>query len=146
MSSGVEANQKCTEEFKSLIKRTHSGVIYKINENYTSVEVEKTFPVSKSGSPKDQWEVISKDLPEDGCRYLVYDFNYEHQGIMRNRVLFVLWSPDVAKTRDRMVYASSRINFAKQLDGIQVSIEAFDRDDITYPGISQKLSKNSISY
>ena len=39
---------------------------------------------------------------------------------------FVAWSPDTARVRSKMIYASSKDRFKRELDGIQVELQATD--------------------
>lgn len=147
MASGLEADPKCVEVFKSLkSSRTYQSAIFKINDEMTSVQVDKTFPPSDGGSPRDKWVSFASQLPEDDCRYVVYDFDYEHQGAMKNRLLFILWSPDNSKGRNRFVYAATREAFINKLEGVQRSIECTDKDDIDYTAISKLLAAHTAGY
>lgn len=41
-------------------------------------------------------------------------------------------SPDVAKVRTKMLYASSKDRFKRELDGIQVELQATDPSEMSW--------------
>eukprot|EP00481_Brizalina_sp_1-RS-2013_P000113 TRINITY_DN10264_c0_g1_i1.p1 TRINITY_DN10264_c0_g1~~TRINITY_DN10264_c0_g1_i1.p1 ORF type:complete len:102 (-),score=24.34 TRINITY_DN10264_c0_g1_i1:127-432(-) len=57
------------------------------------------------------------------CRFGVVDWN--------NKLLFVAWSPDTAKGKDKMVYASVREAFIESLVGIQIKIQCTDDSELS---------------
>lgn len=146
MASGVEVDPKCLETVKSLIKdRKYRCIVFKINDEMTQVQVEKTFPPADS-SPKEDWDDFKKDLPESDCRYFVYDFAFEHQGATKQRVLFALWSPENSKIRSKMIYASSQEGVSNKVEGIQRALQCTDADDIEYEAIAKKLAAHTAGY
>lgn len=47
------------------------------------------------------------------------------------KIIFVLWSPDVAPVKPRMIYSSSKEALCKKLDGIHAqALEAHDMADL----------------
>lgn len=46
-------------------------------------------------------------------------------------LLFVLRSPDTSRVRSKMLYASSKDRFKRELDGIKVEIQATDPSEMT---------------
>ncbi|CAD6210646.1 unnamed protein product [Miscanthus lutarioriparius] len=65
-------------------------------------------------------------LPADECRYCVYDFDFiTEEGCQKSKI-FIAWSPDTAKIRNKMLYASPKERFKRELDGIQVELQATD--------------------
>lgn len=145
MSSGVPVDNKVLSTFKEIMGRKFRAAIFKINGDLTLIEVEDTAPIA-AGAPKGNWEAMCKKLPETDCRYLAYDFEYEHQGAKKNRIIFVLWSPDSAPTKSKLVYAASREGIVSQLQGVQRAIEANDDDEIDYNAISKKLAQHTAGY
>ena len=48
----------------------------------------------------------------------MYDFSYEgKEGVEKSKLFFVSWVPDVAKVKAKMLYASSKERFRRELDG-----------------------------
>ena len=59
-----------------------------------------------------------------------------------NKLLFVAWSPDTGKGKDKMVYASVREAFIESLVGIQVKIQATDDGELTKEIIVAQTKSN----
>lgn len=148
MASGVAVNSKVMSTFKDLVKdRKHRCAVFKINDAMTEIAVEKTFDPSADGSdPIKEWNSFKKTLPDSDCRYVAYDFLYEHQGAMKNRVLFALWSPPTAKIKSKMIYASSQEGVVNKLEGVQRQMQCMDDDDIKYESIAKLLKQHTAGY
>ncbi|KAI0562992.1 Cofilin/tropomyosin-type actin-binding protein [Gracilaria domingensis] len=145
MASGVAVDGKVVTGFKGIMSRQHRAAVFKINDTMTEVQLEKTIPLA-DGAAQPNWEAFTKQLPDTDCRYVAYDFVYEHQGANKNRVLFILWSPQDSKVRSKMIYASSQEGVTKQLDGVQRSLQITDRDELEYAEISKKLAQHTAGY
>ncbi|XP_019440082.1 PREDICTED: actin-depolymerizing factor 3-like [Lupinus angustifolius] len=121
-ASGMAVNDDCKLRFMELkTKRTHRFIVYKIEEKQKQVIVEKL------GEPTEGYEDFTASLPADECRYAVYDFEYLTEGnVPKSRIFFIAWSPDTSRVRSKMIYASSKDRFKRELDGIQIELQATD--------------------
>lgn len=69
-------------------KKVHRYVIFKIDEKKKEVVVEKT------GGPAESYEDFTASLPENDCRYAVYDFDYvTSENCQKSKIFFIAWSP-----------------------------------------------------
>ncbi|KAJ2038197.1 cofilin, partial [Coemansia sp. S2] len=82
-------------------------------------------------------------LPEQECRYAVYDFAYQKDGSDRNKILFYAWSPDTAKIKNKMVYASSKDSLRKSLVGIALDVQATDLEEVSYESALEKVLRTA---
>ncbi|ERN07755.1 hypothetical protein AMTRI_Chr08g163050 [Amborella trichopoda] len=121
-ASGMAVNDECKLKFLELkAKRTYRYVVFKIEEKLKQVIVEKL------GEPTDGYEAFTASLPANECRYAVYDFDFvTEENCQKSKIFFIAWSPDIAKVRSKMLYASSKDRFKRELDGIQVELQATD--------------------
>lgn len=121
-ASGMAVHDDCKLKFLELkTKRTHRFIIFKIEEKQKQVVVEKL------GEPTESYEDLAACLPADECRYAVYDFDFmTEENCQKSRIFFIAWSPDTARVRSKMIYASSKDRFKRELDGIQVELQATD--------------------
>ncbi|CAN0909478.1 Actin-depolymerizing factor 2, partial [Linum grandiflorum] len=121
-ASGMAVHDDCKLKFLELkAKRTYRYIVYKIEEQQKQVMVEKL------GEPTDSYDDFSASLPADECRYAVYDFDYVTEDNRQiSRIIFVAWSPDTSRVRSKMIYASSKDRFKRELDGIQIELQATD--------------------
>ncbi|KAF5360671.1 hypothetical protein D9756_004989 [Leucocoprinus leucothites] len=135
--------QECLEVYQELkLKKIHKYIIYALNPTFTQIVVEKK-------SHADDYEEFLSQLPENEPRYAVYDVEYESEGGgRRNKIVFIAWTPDNAKIKQKMVYASSKDALRKSLIGIAVEVQASDFSEAAYESellkhFSQPLSLTS---
>ncbi|KAL8198067.1 hypothetical protein R6Q57_024544 [Mikania cordata] len=121
-ASGMAVHDECKLKFLELkAKRTFRYVIFKIEEKQKEVIVEKV------GEPTQSHEDFAASLPAAECRYAVFDYDFvTEENCQKSRIFFIAWSPDTAMVRNKMIYASSKDRFKRELDGIQVELQATD--------------------
>lgn len=146
MASGVAVQKKCVDIFTSIVKeRKFRCVVLKINDEMTEVQVDNTYEPS-DGEPRGEWDAFKKTLPKTDCRYVIYDFTFDHQGAKKNRLLFLLWSPENSKVRSKMIYASSQEGVVNKLEGIQRQLQCTEDEDIQYGTIADQLAAHTAGY
>ncbi|EXC01786.1 Actin-depolymerizing factor [Morus notabilis] len=148
-------------------KKVFRYVIFKIDEKKKEVMVEKT------GGPAESFDDFAASLPENDCRYAVYDFDFvTSENCQKSKIFFIackgkdvenpselssaslyfmpldgsplpvyffpplifltfpgvllLRSPSVSRIRAKMLYATSKDKFRRELDGIHYEIQATD--------------------
>ncbi|EPQ27824.1 uncharacterized protein PFL1_04569 [Pseudozyma flocculosa PF-1] len=138
MSSGVKVHQDCISQFQELkLKKQAKFIIYAINNDNTEIIVEKT------SSSSDYDEFIAQ-LPPTECRWAIYDFEFEKEGAgKRNKICFFAWSPDDAKIKQKMIYASSKDALRKSLVGISTEIQGTDFSEVSYETVLEKVDRGS---
>ncbi|RVX13633.1 Actin-depolymerizing factor 1 [Vitis vinifera] len=104
-ASGMAVHDDCKLKFLELkAKRTYRSIVFQIEEKQKQVIVE---------------------------RYAVYDFDFvTEENCQKSRIFFIAWSPDTSRVRSKMIYASSKDRFKRELDGIQVELQATDPTEI----------------
>ncbi|KAK4046713.1 cofilin [Microbotryomycetes sp. JL221] len=138
MSSGVAVSPDCSTVFNELkLGKKHKYIIFKISDDNTQIEVEK-----KSNSAS--YDDFVNDLPAESCRYAVYDLEYEKGGEgKRNKICFYAWSPDEARIKTKMVYASSKDALRRTLVGIASEIQGTDHSEIAYTEVLDKVTRGT---
>ncbi|KAK6260700.1 hypothetical protein SCA6_015174, partial [Theobroma cacao] len=126
-SSGMAMNDECKLKFLELkAKRNHRYIVFKIDEKTQQVIVEKL------GSPGATYDDFTNSLPANECRYAVFDYNFTtNENCQKSKIFFFAWSPDTSRVRSKMLYASSKDKFKRQLDGIQVELQATDPSEMS---------------
>ncbi|PIA36445.1 hypothetical protein AQUCO_03400372v1 [Aquilegia coerulea] len=121
-SSGMGVSDHSTTTFMELQrKKVHRYVIFKIDEKKKEVVVDKT------GGPAESYDDFTSSLPENDCRYAVYDFDYvTSDNCQKSKIFFIAWSPATSRIRAKMLYATSKDRFRRVLDGIHYEIQATD--------------------
>lgn len=65
-------------------KRSHRFIVFKIEEKQVIVE--------KLGEPAETYDDFTALLPEDECRYAIYDFDYfTEENVPKSRIFFIAW-------------------------------------------------------
>ncbi|XP_041002858.1 actin-depolymerizing factor 7-like isoform X2 [Juglans microcarpa x Juglans regia] len=121
----MAVNDECKLKFLELkTKRNYRFIIFKIENQEVLVE--------KLGSPDENYDDFNESLPADECRYAVFDFDFiTDENCQKSKIFFIAWSPDASRVRSKMVYASSKDRFKRELDGIQVELQATDSSEMS---------------
>ncbi|KAJ9154164.1 hypothetical protein P3X46_027529 [Hevea brasiliensis] len=121
-SSGISVAEHSKATYLELQrKKLHRYVIFKIDEKKKEVLVEKT------GGPAESYDDFTASLPENDCRYAVYDFDFvTSENCQKSKIFFISWSPDVSRVRAKMLYATSKDRVRTELEGIHYAIQATD--------------------
>jgi len=125
-SSGMGVADDCKHAFLELKrKKIHRYVVFKIDEKTKQVVVEKT------GGPAESYDDFTASLPENDCRYAVYDFDFvTHENCQKSKIFFIAWCPDVSKIRAKMLYATTKDRLKRELDGFHYEVQATDPAEI----------------
>ncbi|KAK9246422.1 cofilin [Lipomyces tetrasporus] len=119
----VAVNSDCQSAFQELkLIKSLKFIIFALNDSKTEI-------------------VFIAELPENDCRYAVYDFEYELAGNEGNRskICFFTWSPDNPPVGSKMTYASSK-------DAIPAEIQGTDFSEVAYESVLDKVSKGPGSH
>lgn len=137
-ASGVAVKDECTQLFMDLKKvRKYRWILYKIDTDAMCVVVEQT------GAPDETYESLTSKLPENDCRYAVYDYDFEDsEGCKKSKIAFIAWSPDVSKVKQKMLYATSKDNFRRQLDGVHLELQGTDLGEVDIAEIKAKCGSS----
>ncbi|XP_011030201.1 PREDICTED: uncharacterized protein LOC105129717 [Populus euphratica] len=131
-ASGMAVDDECKLKFLELkAKRNYRFIIFKIESQQVVVE--------KLGSPEETYEEFAASLPADECRYAVFDYDFTtNENCQKSKIFFIAWSPDTSRIRSKMVYASSKDRFKRELDGIQVELQATDPSEMSFDIIKSR--------
>ncbi|ONK71514.1 uncharacterized protein A4U43_C04F9430 [Asparagus officinalis] len=133
-ASGIAVDDDCKLKFLELkAKRNFRFIIFKIDEVAQRVMVEKL------GQPGETYDDFTACMPPNECRYAVFDFDFvTDENCQKSKIIFVAWSPDTSKVRSKMVYASSKDRFKRELDGIQVELQATDPSEMSMDIVKER--------
>lgn len=133
-SSGVVVDNECKLKFLELkSKRTHRFITFKIDDKLNMITVDKL------GNPGQTYDDFTAALPEKECRYAVYDFDFvTKENCQKSKIFFIAWSPDTSKVRNKMLYASSKDRFKREIDGVQCEVQETDASEIGIENIRDK--------
>ena len=106
------------------MKHSYKYIVFSMNDAMTEIVI------LKKGEKDATYDNFLEELPENDCRYGVFDYEFTDDGRLQSKILFVVWAPDTAKIKPKMLYASSKANFKKKLVGIGAEIQATDLAEI----------------
>ncbi|KAI5082940.1 hypothetical protein GOP47_0002683 [Adiantum capillus-veneris] len=132
-ASGMAVDDECKLKFLELkSKRLYRYIIYKIDDKAQKIVVEKL------GGPEESYEAFTGSLPEKDCRYAIYDYDFVTQeNCQKSKIFFVAWSPDVSRVRTKMLYASSKDRFKRELD-VTYEVQATDPTEIGIENLKER--------
>ena len=81
-------DDECLNVFQELKLRKKSRFItYKLSSD------NRTIVVEKEAKRDAKYDEFATELPDDDCRYAVYDFEYEKspQEGVRSKIIFIVW-------------------------------------------------------
>eukprot|EP00854_Cymbomonas_tetramitiformis_P002664 gene2664-3433_t len=117
--SGVSINRNCLTTFLSLKSQAALRFItFAISEDGSEVVPMDT------GAADSTLPALLSVLPQEEPRYAVYDYPYTNaDGCLFKKLLFILWSPEVASIKNKMMYASTKDFFKGKLSGLAVDLQ-----------------------
>lgn len=134
--SGVAVAADCISGFEELkLRKTSRYIIYKLNDKKTEIVIDKS-------SSDTDYETFLADLPENDCRWAVYDFAYSAvEGGDRNKIVFISWSPDGAPVRSKMVYSSSKDALKNAFNGVASEIQGTDFAEVSHETVLERVRR-----
>ncbi|XP_039013405.1 actin-depolymerizing factor 2-like [Hibiscus syriacus] len=97
--------------------------------------------MEKLGEPTQSYDDFTASLPADECRYAVYDFDFvTAENCQKSSIFFIAWSPDTSRVRSKMINASSKDRFKRELNGIQLELQATDPTEMGLDVIRSRVN------
>jgi len=149
--SGVSVDDKCVQMWELLKQRKIKACNFRLTKDMKKIEIEEGSVIERNprDQPKpDHFEQWTSKLPENECRYSIYDIEI---GIdlgagmntgSRNKLVFIVWAPQTAKIKDKMVTASSKDALKKKFDGIQIEWQLNGSDEYEASALIESLSSS----
>ncbi|RLV90814.1 Cofilin [Spathaspora sp. JA1] len=137
--SGVSVSDEALSTFNELkLGKKHKFIIFSLNDSKTEIVVEST-------SSETDYDAFTAELPENECKYAIYDFEYEIGGGegKRSKIVFFTWSPDTAPVRSKMVYASSKDALRRALNGVAADVQGTDFSEVAYESVLEKVGRST---
>jgi len=135
-SSGVTVQDAVVQEFNN-IKIGHKYQYYqmKLTDDWKEIEVEKTVATGAQ-----TWEQFVQQLPPEDCRSIVYDYLFDTgKAGHREQLIFILWCPETAKVKTKMLYAASKDALKKKLVGINHEFQATEFSELNQKDVTEKI-------
>jgi len=147
--SGVKCDELIRPTFEEQLKKTNAAdrlkfMVCKIADDKSSIKLVGTSKLSEHASNKAAWEAFSKQLPDNDSRYGIFLFEEKAEdGSLLSKIIFLLWAPDAAPVKSKMLATSSLDAIKTQLPGIQIEIQATDNSERDYQEVWDKIKSKS---
>ncbi|KAJ8281877.1 hypothetical protein COCON_G00043960 [Conger conger] len=133
MASGVTVTEEVLTVFNDMKvrkaqanedekKKRKKGVLFCLSPDMKHIVLEegREILVGDVGNTiVDPLQHFVKMLPPDDCRYGLYDASYETKESKKEDLIFILWAPENASLKSKMIYASSKDAIKKKFTGIK---------------------------
>merc|ERR1712135_233963 len=131
-------------------RRVYKYCIYKMSNDLKHIVVDQAVEnPGRVDAPTTQadyapfFEYLQSVQMAGDCRYGCFDIRYvTSEGGHRTKLTFIVFCPDEANVKKKMLYASSKDALKNKLIG-NLEIQASDLDDLTLPVIVDKCLKTT---
>lgn len=139
--TGVKPDDTCASSFEALKSKKESRyILYTITAD--GKHISKVASEAPAGTCEEDWAKFSGVLTGEyatKCCYAVFDFDWEAaDGHAAQKIMFVLWSPEGAKVKDKMMTTGSKDALKRALVGIGQDFQATDASEITFEECLEK--------
>ncbi|CAG8211167.1 unnamed protein product [Penicillium nalgiovense] len=123
MASVIKLNDEYISRYQELnLNKKFSYIMHTLSEDNSEIIVDKT-------SENRNYEDFVHDLPPTECRWVVYDFQDERDGVNRNKMVFISW---------KMLFPSSKEALRRNFTIVAVDINARDLGDVSREAVSAR--------
>lgn len=141
-ASGVGIAQESLNAYQEIkLRHKYRYIIFRLSPDLREVVVEKKGNLNDSYN--DFVTTLLSTVENKECRYAVYDFEYTHNQMSRQKLVFVLWTPSEALLKQKMAYTSTKNAFRQKLMGISVDLQATDASELSQQELLEKCCERS---
>ncbi|KAF5828553.1 hypothetical protein DUNSADRAFT_17451, partial [Dunaliella salina] len=134
--SGIGLSDQCVNIYNHIkTRKAYGWVTYKIDDAGNEVVVDQ---LGACGSSFDQFVAA---LPENECRYAIYDFAYNNADTNKtqNKLVFLHWAPSGSTVKSKMMYASTKDLIKGFMDGVSTELQADTYDELSENEMCEKV-------
>ncbi|XP_068597170.1 uncharacterized protein [Brachionichthys hirsutus] len=142
MASGIVVDNNVKQLYKDMkLKKSVKLAAFQIfNSKKIDVKTKLTEQeICEKG--KDAFEEMQEQMKDDECAYFLYDCHFQDaESRAKSQLVLVIWSPDGADIRDKMIYSSCRDRI-KEACAAKCTLEANGRSDCSRRALSEQLER-----
>ena len=117
---------------QGISKRTTKWAVLRIPEGQDSACVLEASG-APTGNEEADFDAFRAAVPQDQCRWLVYDLGFQKNGVNNNKIVFVGYVPDACtKMAEKFPYAQHKDDVKSKCAQINKDLQVNDHDDLTY--------------
>ncbi|XP_030628165.1 non-muscle cofilin 1-like [Chanos chanos] len=139
-ASGIQISDEVVKGFQE-IRTRHQGsdpneryklLVFRVSddEKFIIVDQEVSLKMKDLKDSEDIFKSIVNVFPTNECRYALYDCTYENKESVKEDLVFIMWAPETAPLKSKMVYASSKGSLRSKLQGLKIEWQVNDLSDI----------------
>ncbi|KAL6487897.1 hypothetical protein MHYP_G00045230 [Metynnis hypsauchen] len=149
MASGVAISDEVIEHYTQIRTRRQGCeekerlklVVMRISDDHKSIIVDdrSSLKIKDIEQEHNVFKKVISMLPEKECRYALYDCTYETKESLKEDLIFIMWAPEDAPLKSKMVYASSKGALRAKLPGLKREWQVNDPADKELSALIEKL-------
>ncbi|CAH2253257.1 cofilin-2 isoform X1 [Pelobates cultripes] len=146
MASGVRVDDSVIQLFQEmkLMRSGKKAVFFGFSKDEKFIIVEKGKEILSRDCNGDFFSRLKSMFPETKCSYALLDIDYITGESKKQDLIFVLWAPEDAPIKEKMLFASSKPYMKQVLSGVNKQWEIHSQDDLTIDQLAQKLCTGKI--
>ncbi|EQC28929.1 hypothetical protein SDRG_13268 [Saprolegnia diclina VS20] len=141
MSSGVGVHDDVVTEFNDFkLQKAPFNFRYFIYK----IEGDSEIVIEHRGDRSETYDDFAAKLnaTTNECRYGLIDLDFTTKdGRPTSKLVFISWSPDTARVKSKMLYASSKEAIKRGLVGVGIYLSATDASELSFSSIQDGVSK-----
>ncbi|XP_053565275.1 destrin [Bombina bombina] len=146
MASGVKVHDSVSQAFHSmkLKKSAKKAIFFCFSKDEKNIIVDEEKEILSSDCKDDFFQRLKALFLPKQCSYALLDIHYVTGESTKEDLIFVMWAPEDASIKQRLLYASSKQSVKHVLTGVHKQWEVHSQDDLTIEQLAQKLSTNKV--
>ncbi|XP_018415053.1 PREDICTED: destrin-like [Nanorana parkeri] len=145
MASGVQVDDSVTLLFQDMkLKKCGKKAVFfgfSSDEKYIVVQEGKEI---LSDDCANFFPRLKALFPENKCCYALLDIHYVTGESKKQDLIFVMWAPEDAPIKEKLLFASSKPYLKQAFSGVNKQWELHSQDDLTVDQLAQKLTSGKI--
>eukprot|EP00010_Vexillifera_abyssalis_P008929 CAMPEP_0201550162 /NCGR_PEP_ID=MMETSP0173_2-20130828/6561_1 /ASSEMBLY_ACC=CAM_ASM_000268 /TAXON_ID=218659 /ORGANISM="Vexillifera sp., Strain DIVA3 564/2" /LENGTH=148 /DNA_ID=CAMNT_0047960067 /DNA_START=107 /DNA_END=553 /DNA_ORIENTATION=+ len=142
----MKLSQNAKDAFELVRKGKMRGATFHII-NDGEVDVEHLIDFQNDISFEDEWHTsIEKYLPQEACRFLVFQLDYlsSCDKVQRSKMIFLSWAPTKASQKEKMLTAFCTQSIVHQFGGsVGCRSQAGNLKELDYQTVKEKMLRTS---
>ena len=134
-SSDINIDDETRKLYKSLCFQEIGYMILKVENKGKDLVLES------HGPSKSDFETTLKDLPDNECRFVFFDFRFLSNKRSIEKTILIKWVPSGASPFKKIPFSHATKNVLKQFKGVQFEFLIDSKAELTNDFIIQKISK-----
>lgn len=116
------------------IRHKYKWILFKISTDERFIEIDHL----ETDMTK-KYEEFHEQLISLPARYAVVEVDFEHAGLQKTKLCLISWCPENCRTKEKMIFASSKEELKLSLGKGFKEIQACDPDEVEFSEVVDKI-------